>query len=147
MEAPMLMRAGAAPAPSQYPVHFRSQGEAQIGRCLARHDIDYFYEHPLAVLDRGKLRIWYPDFQLQPYSLVLEYGGRLDDPDYAAGWRHKQRVYAANSIDALMLTPADLAGDWPTRLLGRIEQTLEARLKHFRAVCHDSARQHVLDNA
>ena len=43
---------------------FRSRGETQIARCLTRYHIPYFYEHPLAVLDEGKTRVWYPDFQL-----------------------------------------------------------------------------------
>lgn len=112
---------------------FRSEGETQIGRCLERHGIDYFYEHPLAVYDRGKLRIWYPDFQIRPAALVIEYGGRLDDPCYAEGWSHKHAVYAANGIDALMLTPRDLTGDWPRQLLDGIEDRLARRLNDFQA--------------
>lgn len=111
---------------------FRSQAEAQIGRCLARHGIDYFYEHPLTVVNHGHVRIWYPDFFLAGYGIVTEYGGRLDSPDYAAQWGHKQHVYAANGIDALMLTPADLRGDWPNRLLDRIEDILTGRVERFR---------------
>ena len=110
---------------------FRSDGEAQIGRCLDRYGIPYRHEHPLAVLDDGKLRVWYPDFQLDHYGMLIEYGGRLDDPHYRNGWEHKQRAYEANGIDALMLTPRDLTGDWPSRLLERIEGTLEDRVRRF----------------
>lgn len=38
----------------------RSQGEVQIARLLASRGIRYLYEQPLAVLDEGKLRVWYP---------------------------------------------------------------------------------------
>lgn len=113
---------------------FRSEAEAQIGRCLTYHGVEYLYEHPLAVMDRGLVRLWHPDYQLPSYGLVIEYGGRVDEPRYTQGWRHKQKVYDANGITALMLTPDDLRGGWPTRLLNRIEDTLEQRLRRFRAV-------------
>jgi len=43
---------------------FKSRGEVQIARFLDRNKLTYRYEHPLAVLDKGKTRIWYPDFLL-----------------------------------------------------------------------------------
>jgi hypothetical protein len=39
---------------------FRSWGETQIARCLNRYGIRYLYEHPLAVVDEGKTKIWHP---------------------------------------------------------------------------------------
>lgn len=111
---------------------YRSGGEAQIARYLERHKIPFFHEHPLVVVDRGKTRLWYPDFQLPSLGLLVEYGGRLSDPRYAAGWLHKQAVYRENKLDALMLTGADLKGNWPRELTRRIEGVLEERLREFR---------------
>ncbi len=116
------------------PPAFRSEGEAQIGRCLDRHGIAYLHEHPLAVVDANMVRLWYPDFQLPHHGLVVEYGGRLDDPCYAEGWQHKHEVYRTNGIDALMLTPNDLRGDWPRHLLDSIDGVMADRLARFRDV-------------
>ncbi len=101
---------------------YRSRGEAQVGRLLDRYGIPFFYEQPTLIYDRGRHRIWHPDFTLPTYDgLIIEYAGMLDVPDYARGIRHKQRAYAANYIPALFIYPADLQGSvWPERLLRRI---------------------------
>ena len=111
---------------------FRSWGEEQIARLLDRNRIAFLYEHPLAVVDGGKTRIWYADFRLCGYGMLIEYCGRPDDPAYAAGMARKEAVYRVNGLTALMLTPEDLRGDWPGRILGRIEGVLTDRLKVFR---------------
>ena len=51
---------------------FKSRGEVQIARFLDRNSILYNYEQPLAVVDQGKTRVWYPDFQLPEYSMIIE---------------------------------------------------------------------------
>jgi hypothetical protein len=97
---------------------YKSRGEAQIGRLLDRYGIPFFYEQPLIVYDRGRHRIWHPDFTLPQYNgLVVEYAGMPDKPDYMAGIRHKQKVYKLNEIAAMLVYPSDLTGpDWPVRL-------------------------------
>ena len=115
---------------------FRSLGETQIARFLNRYRIPYLYEHPLAVVDQGKTKIWYPDFQLSGYGMLIEYCGRPDDPHYADGMAKKQRVYPANGLTALMVTPDIFRGDWPTRLLGQIQDVLKHRLESFQNSNH-----------
>ena len=115
---------------------FKSWGETQIARLLDRNGIPYFYEHPLAVVDDGKVRLWYCDFQLPSYGIIIEYFGRNNDSDYQAGLRKKQVVYQANGLDALLLTRESLRGDWPDRILGQIKDILEARLNRFRNCCN-----------
>lgn len=110
----------------------RSWGETQIARLLDRNGLPYLYEHPLAVIDDGKTRVWYPDFQLRGFGLLIEYCGRPDDPDYAAGMARKKAVYRANGLTAMMITPDQFEGDWPSRLLGSIEAVLADRLERFR---------------
>ena len=121
-----MMQVGAARledrlAPDEPP--YRSRGEAQMGRLLGRYGIPFFYEHPLVVYDRGRYRVWHPDFTLPTYSgLVVEYAGMMDVPDYAAGIRHKQQVYDANRVPALFLYPKDLQGPrWPERIVDRLQ--------------------------
>ena len=102
---------------------YKSKGESQIGRLLDRYGIPFFYEQPLLVWDRGRNRIWHPDFSLLDYAgLILEYAGMPDKSEYRAGIRHKRRVYKQNAIPALFIHPNDLQGpDWPAKLYHRIQ--------------------------
>jgi len=95
-----------------------------VGRLLDRYGIPFFYEHPLLVYDRGRYRTWHPDFTLPTYSsLIVEYAGMPDRPDYMRGIRQKQRVYQANEIPAVFVYPENLKGPrWPERVLERISR-------------------------
>ena len=97
-----------------------------MGRLLDRYGMPFFYEYPTPIHDRGRYRIWYPDFTLPTYGrLVIEYAGMPDVPDYAQGIQHKQRAYAANRIPVLFIYPLDLQGPaWPGRLVGRVYQAM-----------------------
>jgi hypothetical protein len=101
---------------------YRSRGEAQVGRLLDRYKIPFFHEQPTLVYDRGRYRIYHPDFLLPGLNgLVIEYAGMPDVPDYMAGIRHKQRVYRANDIPALFVYPDHLRGpNWPEKLIARV---------------------------
>lgn len=113
---------------------FKSRGEALIAGLFEAGGIDYFYEHPLAVVAGDKTRIWYPDFQLPRYGLFVEYFGRPRDPAYAVGMAKKRRVYQQNDLTALLLTPTVFQpADWRRRILDRIEGLLVGRLEAFRA--------------
>lgn len=101
---------------------YRSRGEAQIGRLLDRSGIAFLYEQPTRIYDRGRHRIWHPDFTLPTLnSLIIEYAGMMDIPDYAAGIRHKAATYARNGIPAVFVYPADLRGPrWPEHIVESI---------------------------
>ena len=109
-------------APDEPP--YRSRGEAQVGRLLDRNGIPFQYEQPLLVYDRGQHRVWLPDFTLPTFDrLVVEYAGMTDRPRYAAGIRHKRRVYQVNEIPAIFVYPEDLhRRHWPSEVLERIIQ-------------------------
>ena len=111
---------------------YRSRGEAQVGGLLDRYGIPFFYEHPTAVHDRGRRRIWRPDFTLPTYArLIVEYAGMPDRPEYMAGVRHKKQAYAANGLAAVFLYPEDLRGrDWPQRVLAKIARPGRAASYH-----------------
>ena len=101
---------------------YRSRGEAQVGRLLDRYGISFFYEMPTVIYDRGRFRVWRPDFTLPTYgSLIVEYAGMPDRPAYMDGVRHKQKAYRANTMPALFLYPTDLQGkSWPRQVAQRI---------------------------
>ena len=110
---------------------FKSRGEEQIARLFDRSKIAYRYEHPMAVVDRGKTRVWYPDFYLPEYGMIVEYFGVNGNRAYDDQARHKMEVYNANGLDGLFLTEASFKGDWPTRIIGQIECVLRDRLDRF----------------
>jgi hypothetical protein len=114
---------------------FRSRGETQIARCLEHYAIPYLYEQPLAVLDEGKVRLYYPDFQLSGYGMLIEYCGVVGSDAYSRMIRKKQRVYEAGGLDCLFWFPEDFHGDWNRRLLDGIERILAGRLSRFRIGC------------
>ena len=126
------------PSESHYQRHIRapykSWGEQQIARLLARNDIAFQYEYPLAVVDRGKVRLYYPDFRLPEYGLIIEYFGVNGKPTYDEQVRHKIRVYEQAEIEGLFLTRQSLTGDWPTTIMGQIEEMLETRIQKFRSI-------------
>lgn len=109
----------------------KSRGEVQIARLLERNEIAYQYEYPLAVIDSGKTRIWYPDFRLPEYGMIIEYFGVNGDSGYDDRTRHKMEVYKKTGIEGVFLTEASLKGDWPTNIMSQIEGILKARLDKF----------------
>ena len=120
-----MIRSASAQLEDQLAPHeppYRSRGEAQVGRLLDRYNLPFYYEQPTLIYDRGRYRVWRPDFTVPSLnSLVIEYAGMPDVPDYMAGIRHKQGVYRANEIPALFVYPEQLQGqNWPERLMQRI---------------------------
>lgn len=116
---------------------YKSRAEVQIAGLLDREGIAYRYEHPLAVIDRGKTKIWYPDFYLPEYGMIIEYFGLHGDADYDRRTEHKLQVYRNTGIDALFLTEATLIREWPKGIITGIEDMLEQRLRRF----HDRAER------
>ena len=102
---------------------YRSRGEAQVGRLLDRYGIPFFYEMPTVVYDRGRYRVWRPDFTLPTYqNLIVEYAGMPDKPAYMDGVRYKQGVFRVNATPALFVYPMDVKGrSWPYQLAQKID--------------------------
>lgn len=109
----------------------KSKGEVQIARLLERNGIAYQYEYPLALIDRGKTRIWYPDYRLPEYGMIIEYFGVNGDSGYDERTRHKMEVYKQNGIEGLFLNESSLKGDWPDRIMEKIEDIIKDRLDRF----------------
>lgn len=118
---------------------FKSKGEVQIARLLERNRIVYEYEHPTAVLDKEKVKIWYPDFHLPEYGIIIEYFGVNGKSSYDEQARHKIEVYKHNGIEGLFLTESSLKGDWPGNIISQIEGVLKGRLERFYGRCRAGA--------
>lgn len=112
---------------------YGSSGERQIARALAGHGVRFLYEHPVAVVDRGKVRVWYPDLWLPDYCIAMEYVGIKDDADYSRRTAHRKAIFEEAGIPYLMIAKSDLHGNWPKRILADIHATLVERLDRFEA--------------
>ena len=108
---------------------FKSKGEREIADFLDEQNIAYQYEYPLAVVDRGKAKIWYPDFKLPEYDVVMEYFGMNGDSSYNEQMAHKMKVYQEAGINGIYLTESTMRGPWQEMVVERIEQTLEGKLR------------------
>ena len=113
---------------------YKSRGERQIAWFLGSRDIAFQYEYPLAIRDRGQVRIWYPDFRLPEYGTIIEYFGMSGNPAYDQQMAHKISTYKQAGIDGIYLTESSFSGDWQRWILDRIEQTLEGKLRRISAV-------------
>ena len=111
---------------------YKSEGERQIAGFLEHYQMKYEYEVPLAVIDRGKVRIWYPDFHLPEYRVFIEYAGVENDNGYATQIEHKRGVYAEMGLPVIFMGPGSFSGLWPEKILRNIEGILEERLQRFR---------------
>lgn len=113
---------------------YRSRGEARVGRVLDQYGIPFYYEQPTLIFDRGRYRVWHPDFTLPSHNgLVVEYAGMMDVPDYARGIAHKKLAFAANAIPALFIYPQDLARpEWQPSLITQIEQAASESSLRYR---------------
>ena len=108
---------------------FKSRGEREIGKFLDGQSIAYQYEYPLAIKDRDQVRIWYPDFRLPEYGMILEYFGMNGNAAYDEQIAHKIQTYQAAGIEGIYLLESSLSGNWQEQILGRIEQSLEGKLR------------------
>ncbi|HDY86794.1 MAG TPA: hypothetical protein ENH82_01615 [bacterium] len=108
---------------------FKSRGEREIARFFDRQQIAYEYEYPLAVVDRGKTKIWHPDFALPEYGVILEYFGMNGNSSYNEQMAHKMKVYQEAGINGIYLTESTMRGPWQEMVVERIEQTLEGKLR------------------
>jgi len=110
---------------------YRSRAEVRIAGLLDREGIAYRYEHPLAVVDQGKVRIWYPDFYLPEYGMILEYFGVNGDATYDSRTEHKMRVYETTGVEGVFLNEDSLSRHGPTGITRQIEDVLQQRLRRF----------------
>jgi len=58
---------------------YKSRGEKTIGDFLADSQIRFTYERPTLVIDKGQPKLWYPDFTLDEYKVLIDYAGVKDD--------------------------------------------------------------------
>lgn len=115
---------------------YKSEGEKAIAEILTKYNIDFVYEYPLLIKDQQvndteKLRIWYPDFWLPKYSIIIEYFGMDNDPHYHKGKQNKWDAYKRLDIDCIPVYPKTLGGDLKSYLLINIKKLINEKVRHF----------------
>jgi len=108
---------------------FKSRGEREIAGFLGEQKIAYQYEYPLAIVNMGKTKIWYPDFRLPEYGMIIEYFGMNGNSSYNDQMAYKIRAYNDAGINGIYLVESIMRGPWQEMITERIEQVLEGRLK------------------
>ena len=115
---------------------YKSKGEEAIAGILTKYNIDFVYEYPLLIKetkenDCEKLRIWYPDFWLPRYSIIIEYFGMIDNPIYQKGKEAKWEAYKKLDIDCIPVYPKTIQSDLKSYLLINIKKLINQKVKHF----------------
>jgi len=114
---------------------YKSKGEEAIAEVLNKYNIDFVYEHPLLIKetkdnDTEKLRIWYPDFWLPKYSIVIEYFG-MNNLEYNKGKKAKLEAYKKLDIDCISVTSNAIQGKLKDYLLIKIKTLINDKVRHF----------------
>lgn len=114
---------------------YKSKGEEMIAELLEKYKIDFIYEHPLLIKqayeeDTEKLRIWYPDFWLPKYSIVIEYWGGKSEA-YNKAKQDKIKAYKDMEIDYISVYPKTLQLNLRAYLLMKIKEKLNEKVRHF----------------
>lgn len=110
---------------------YKSQGERRIAAYLKDQGIRFTYERPVAVIDGEKTKIWYADFHLDDYHILLEYLGMNGNLRNSIVNDYKRRVYKENRYDLIEIYPEDFKRNWQERIRSGIHDTLERRLKDY----------------
>lgn len=115
---------------------YKSNGEKEIAEVLTKYNIDFVYEHPLLIKeqkdgDTEKLRIWYPDFWLPKYSIVIEYWGMQGNKAYDEGKKAKLKAYKSLDIDCISVKPSTIKGNLRAYLLIKIKTLINEKVRHF----------------
>lgn len=117
-------------------MEYKSKGEEAIAQILTKYNIKFVYEHPLLIKeqkdnDTEKLRIWYPDFWLPKYSIIIEYFGMENNPDYDKGKKAKWEAYKKLDIDCIPVYPKTIQGNLKSYLLVKIKTLINDKQRHF----------------
>ena len=111
--------------------NYKSDGEKKIGTYLQKRKINFSYERPVAVVDNRKTKLWYPDFFLDDFHVLIEYLGMNGNQQSAKINDYKRGVYRANRFDVIEIYPSDFRGNWQNKIDGGIRNTLERRVRDY----------------
>ncbi len=111
--------------------NYKSNGERKIGMYLNSQGLDFTYEKPIAVVDSGRPKIWYPDFHLNDYHIIIEYLGMNGNPYNDRINEYKRKIFRENKYDVIEIYPSDFKGHWQKKIDNSIYKTLEHRVVDY----------------
>ena len=116
------------PAQNVTSQRYKSDGEKRIANFLKKKNISFTYEKPLAVIDKGHTKLFYPDFSLYDFNVVIEYFGINGNPDYIARTKNKIDIYQKNHIPFIPVYPQDFSDNWQEYILNSLRDQSISRI-------------------
>lgn len=115
---------------------YQSTGEVKIAEFLDEMGIEFEYEFPIAVIDDGKTKIWYPDFYLKRFQIVVDYFGMYNyNEAYRQSVEHKKKVFQECGIQFVPVY--ELNKGWREYLLKSIYQHLKAKTSKINKILEE----------
>ncbi len=109
-------------------IEYPSKGELEIAKFLTEMEIEFEHEFPIALYDYDKVKIWYPDFYLKEYQVVIEYFGMYNHNEaYRESAEHKKEVFKKCGIQFLPIY--HLNKNWKEYTLKTIFSHLEQKTR------------------
>ena len=113
----------------------KSKGERAIAEVLEKYNIPYEYEYPILIKDihdgdTEKMRIWYPDFWLPEYSIIIEFFG-MNKNDYKKGVELNKKIYKQLHFDLIPVYQKTLEKDLKSYLLIQISKLINDKRRCF----------------
>ena len=118
---------------NQYSQQYKSAGERRIAKFLDEKDIAFTYEKPLAVIDQGHTKLFYPDFSLHDFNTIIEFFGINGSPDYRERTKRKIDIYHKNHVPFIPVYPQDFAGDWKRKITTSLMDNIQRQTQIIRA--------------
>ena len=113
---------------------YKSKGERKIAYFLDRNEIGYHYEPAVLVhAEKGKPRIWYPDFYLNEFKTYLEYFGMAGDRHYDQGIKAKQSAYKKSGLDVISVYSWMFKENWQGYIMKELERNTLNRYRSLMA--------------
>lgn len=113
-------------------VEYKSKGEYEIAKLLDSLEIEFNYEFPIAIVEEdGKAKLWYPDFYLKEYQIVVEYFGMYaHNEEYKKNAEHKKEIYKSCGIQFVPVY--HINKNWEEYLLKSIMMHQEMKAKKIK---------------
>jgi len=115
---------------------YKSSKERAIGDFLTYKNILFEYEKPTLVIDDNKPKIYYPDFTLNDFAIILEYFGINGDVGYNKRSKHKEEVYKQNKLDFISVYPEHFNNNWQGYIKESIKNILDSRYNKYNKTFH-----------
>ncbi len=108
---------------------FKSKGERRIAELLDSYGIRYNYEQGVLVEDKGKPKLWHPDFHLMEYGVHIEYYGLAGNREYDQGIRRKTTVYRKMGLAVIPVFPWTFCDNWQGHIMDSLQGILRRRMQ------------------